>query len=113
MPRSIGSAQSLSFCRLFDHDDAAHERMTGAAQLRALELVAAGVLGCEINGGRVATPLGNLDVRTGSDDAETVSGVVAPQTESQRRPDRRLDLRGRERESLGRHVHHLNLRLTF
>ena len=95
-------------CAGVGHDDhAAHERVAGAAQLRAFERVAPGLLGLERDGGGAAAALRDLDVHVGADDPEAVRGVVALQANLQRRPDGGLDLGRREAEALRQHVHGL------
>ncbi len=87
--------------------ETAHEAVPGAAHLRAFEGVAAGRVGTENQRGFTSPALRNDHVRIGTDDAEPMVGVVAPQPELDHGPALHLDLRRREREPLRRHPDHL------
>src|SRR5262245_21914447 len=80
-------------------DDAAHELVTRAAQLRALERVPAG---SRLEGHclHAAATFGQLEIDVGSDDPEAVSRVLAAQTNLETCARLHADLRWREAESL-------------
>src|SRR5687767_15282090 len=74
----------------------AHEGMTGSAEFRAFEDVFSRLWRDERHRGDAFAPLGNNHVDVGAHDAESVIGVVATQTDFDRRAGLHAKFRRRE-----------------